>query len=226
MTDAGPIEPVRPLQHFTQPPPRYTEASLVRTLEEENIGRPSTYATIVDTVVKRGYVSREKRSLAPTDLGVAVNRLLIDSFPDVFSVGFTAQMEEELDGIEEGEMPVPVEGTCPECGAGLVARNGPYGRFISCARRPDCKYTRPFTLGIKCPQCGEGEFAEKRTRRGKTFFGCTRYPDCDFAVWDRPRIVPCPNCGAPFLVEKQSKKGLSLRCIKCKSSFDPETIGA
>ena len=299
---AGPIEPVRPLQHFTQPPPRYTEASLVRTLEEENIGRPSTYATIVDTVVKRGYVSREKRSLAPTDLGVAVNRLLIDSFPDVFNVGFTAQMEEELDGIEEGqqewhhvvrdfwgpfskdldqaeksrkqhrkrveevsnipcpndgallvkkfgrrgpfyacpnyptckytrpieeaEMPVPVEGTCPECGAGLVARSGPYGRFISCARRPDCKYTRPFTLGIKCPQCGEGEIAEKRTRRGKTFFGCTRYPDCDFAVWDRPRVVPCPNCGAPFLVEKQSKKGLSLRCIKCKSSFDPDTIGA
>jgi DNA topoisomerase-1 len=123
-------------------------------------------------------------------------------------------------------MPVPVEGTCPECGAGLVARNGPYGRFISCARRPDCKYTRPFTLGIKCPQCGEGEIAEKRTRRGKTFFGCTRYPDCDFAVWDRPRVVPCPNCGAPFLVEKQSKKGLSLRCIKCKSSFDPDTIGA
>jgi len=299
---AGPIEPVRPLQHFTQPPPRYTEASLVKTLEEENIGRPSTYATIVDTVVKRGYVSREKRSLAPTDLGVAVNRLLLDSFPDVFNVNFTAQMEEELDEIEDGkqewhqvvrdfwgpfskdleqaekshqqhkkrveevstipcpndgamlvkkfgrrgpfyacpnypackytrpieeaEMPVPVAGKCPECGAGLVARNGPFGRFISCERRPACKYTQPFTLGIKCPDCGQGEIAEKRTRRGKTFYGCTRYPECTFAAWDKPRMTPCPSCGAPFLVEKETRKGLTLRCIKCKSSFDPETVGA
>jgi len=299
---AGPIEPVRALQHFTQPPPRYTEASLVKTLEDENIGRPSTYATIVDTVVKRGYVSREKRALAPTDLGVAVNRLLVDSFPDVFNVNFTAQMEEELDAIEEGEqewhkvvrdfwspfskdlaqaeksqkqhkkrveevsdipcpndgamlvkkfgrrgpfyacpnypkckytrpieeaeLPVPVPGKCPDCGAGLVARNGPYGRFISCERRPDCKYTQPFTLGIKCPECGQGEIAEKRTRKGKTFYGCTRYPECKFAAWDKPRMTPCPNCGAPFLVEKETKKGLTLRCIKCKSSFDPDTLGA
>ena len=299
---AGPIEPVRPLQHFTQPPPRYTEASLVKTLEEENIGRPSTYATIVDTVVRRGYVSREKRALAPTDLGIAVNRLLLDSFPDVFNVGFTAQMEEELDGIEEGaqewhqvvrdfwgpfskdldqaqksskehkkrveevstipcpndgamlvkkfgrrgpfyacpnypackytrpieeaELPVPVPGKCPDCGAGLVARNGPYGRFISCERRPECKYTQAFTLGIKCPDCGLGEIAEKRTRRGKTFYGCTRYPECKFAAWDKPRMTPCPNCAAPFLVEKETKKGLTLRCLKCKSSFDPDTLGA
>jgi DNA topoisomerase-1 len=293
--------PIRPIQHFTQPPPRYTEASLVRALEEENIGRPSTYATIVDTILSRGYVARQGRALAPTDLGIAVNRLLVETFPDVFDVRFTADMEEELDDIESGkrewqrvvrdlwnplskdldraeksrkehkkkveevtdvpcpndgamlvkkfgrrgpflacpnypactytrpvdeaEMPVPVEGTCPTCGSGLVARHGPYGRFIHCVRRPDCKFTKPFTLGITCPECKLGEIAERRTRRGKTFFGCTRYPDCTFAVWDRPRPTPCPACGAEFLVEKQTKKGTTLRCLQCKSSFDPDAFG-
>ena len=293
---------VRPLQHFTQPPPRYTEASLVKALEEENIGRPSTYATIVGTITSRDYVSREKNRLAPTELGMAVNRLLVESFPDIFNVGFTAAMEEELDEIEEGkqewhrvvhdfwgpfqkdlaqaeqardehkkkleeptdvqcpncgkmlvkkfgrrgpflacpgypeckytrpvddaELPVPVPGTCDLCGASLVARNGPFGRFISCSRRPDCKFTKPFTLGVKCPECGLGEIAERRTRRGKIFYGCTRYPECTFAAWDKPRLVPCPNCGAPFLVEKETKKGAILRCVKCKSTFQPETVGS
>jgi DNA topoisomerase-1 len=294
---------VRPEQHFTQPPPRYTEASLVKTLEEENIGRPSTYATIVTTITSRDYVNRDKGRLKPTDLGMAVNRLLIETFPDVFNVKFTAGMEEELDEIEEGkqewhrvihdfwgpfskdleqaekqsklhrkkveettdiacptcgrmlvkkfgrrgpflacpgypeckytrpvddaELPVPVPGVCELCGSPLVARNGPFGRFIHCSRRPDCKFTKPFTLGITCPECGKGEIAERRTKRGKIFFGCTRYPECTFAVWDRPRPTPCPNCGAPFLVEKETKKeGLTLRCVKCKSSFQPETVGA
>ncbi|MBI1797911.1 MAG: type I DNA topoisomerase [Candidatus Eisenbacteria bacterium] len=301
--DGAPLEPVRPEQHFTQPPPRYTEASLVRTLEEENIGRPSTYATIVTTITGRDYVNRDKGRLAPTDLGEAVNRLLVSTFPDVFEVAFTARMEEELDEIEEGkqewhrvvhdfwapfsrdlekaeqssqkhrkkveettdipcpncgkmlvkkfgrrgpflacpgypeckytrpvddaELPTPVEGTCDLCGAPLVSRNGPFGRFISCSRRPDCKFTKPITLGIACPDCGKGEIAERRTRRGKTFYGCTRYPECTFAAWDKPRMVPCPNCGAPFLVEKETKKsGLVLRCLKCKSQFSPETVGA
>jgi DNA topoisomerase I len=297
------LETVRPEQHFTQPPPRYTEASLVRALEEENIGRPSTYATIVSTITGRDYVSRDKGRLAPTDLGEAVNRLLVSTFPGVFEVAFTARMEEELDEIEEGkqewhrvvkdfwtpfskdleqaeqarskhrkkveevtdiqcpncgrmlvkkfgrrgpflacpgypeckftrpvddaELPTPVEGTCDLCGAPLVSRNGPFGRFISCSRRPDCKFTKPITLGIKCPECGQGEIAERRTRRGKTFYGCTRYPECTFAAWDKPRMVPCPNCGAPFLVEKETKKhGLVLRCLKCKGQFSPETVGA
>jgi DNA topoisomerase-1 len=295
-------EPVRPDQHFTQPPPRYTEATLVRTLEEENIGRPSTYATIVGTITSREYVERDKGRLKPTDLGMAVNSLLMDTFPDIFDDKFTASTEEELDGIEEGkqewhkvvgdfwgpfskdlaiaekkkdehrqkleetvdiqcpncgqnlvkkfgrrgpflacpgypeckftrpveeaELPTPVEGACPDCGATLVSRNGPYGRYVSCSRRPDCKFTRPFTLGIKCPDCGEGDIAERRTKRGKTFYGCTRYPDCTFAVWDKPRLTPCPSCGGPFLVEKETKKGLSLRCPKCKSSFEPEAVGA
>ena len=295
-------EAVRPEQHFTQPPPRYTEASLVKALEEENIGRPSTYATIVSTITGRRYVLRDKGRLIPTDVGRAVNKLLVSTFPDVFDVMFTATMEEELDGIEEGsqewhhvvkdfwsplsldleraekqvvhhrktveevtdvpcpncgrmlvkkygrrgaflacpgypeckytrpvddaELPTPVEGKCELCGAPLVARNGPYGRFISCSRRPDCKFTKKMTLGIKCPECGIGEIAEKRTRRGKLFYSCTRYPECKFAAWDKPRLTPCPNCHAPFLVEKETKKGLTLRCVKCKSTFQPEAIGA
>jgi len=128
--------------------------------------------------------------------------------------------------VEETELPTPVEGTCPDCGSTLVARNGPYGRYVSCSRRPDCKFTKPFTLGITCPECGQGDIAERRTKRGKIFYGCTRYPECTFAVWDKPRLTPCPNCKAPFLVEKETKKGPTLRCPTCKSSFDPETVGA
>jgi DNA topoisomerase I len=299
----APALPVRPSQHFTQPPPRYSEASLVKALEEENIGRPSTYATIVGTITSRTYVSRDRGRLAPTDLGEAVNRLLVSTFPDIFQVDFTARMEEELDEIEEGkqewhkvihdfwgafskdltqaeaskdqhktkveqttdiacpncgrmlvkkfgrrgpflacpgypeckytrpvddaELPVPVEGKCELCGSPLVMRNGPYGRFIACSRRPDCKYTRAVTLGIQCPECGKGELTERRTKRGKTFYGCNRYPECTFATWDKPRATPCPSCGAPFLVEKETKKeGLTLRCLKCGLKFQPEAVGA
>ncbi len=294
---------VRPSQHFTQPPPRYTEGSLVKALEEENIGRPSTYATIVGTITSREYVARDRGRLAPTDLGEAVNRLLTGTFPDIFQVDFTARMEEELDEIEEGkqewhrvvkdfwdpfrrdlekaekssqkhkekveqtteiacpncgrmlvkkfgrrgpflacpgypeckytrpvddaELPVPVEGTCDLCGSPLVMRNGPYGRFIACSRRPECKFTKAVTLGIQCPECKQGELTERRTRRGKTFYGCNRYPECKFATWDRPRATPCPTCKAAFLVEKETKKeGLTLRCLQCGSKFQPEAVGA
>jgi DNA topoisomerase-1 len=297
-----PADPVRPEQHFTQPPPRYSEGSLVKALEELNIGRPSTYATIVGTITSREYVERDKGRLVPTDLGGAVNRLLVETFPDVFNVNFTAAMEEELDDIEDGkqewhhvvhdfwgpfrkdleraekagpqhrrrveeattiacpncgkmlvkkfgrrgpflacpgypdckytrpvddaELPTPVEGKCELCGSPLVARNGPYGRFISCSRRPDCKYTRPFTLGIKCPECGTGEIAQRRSRRGKTFYGCTRYPECTFAVWDRPRMTPCPRCGAPFVVEKETRKGLTVRCVRKGCGYRSEAEAA
>jgi DNA topoisomerase-1 len=128
--------------------------------------------------------------------------------------------------LDKSELPVPVEGTCPLCGSGLVARNGPYGRYIHCSRRPDCKFTKPFTLGIACPKCGEGEIAEKRSRKGKTFFSCTRYPACDYALWDRPRPQPCPDCKAPFLVEKVSKTGVSLQCVVCKARFPLEPASA
>lgn len=295
--------PLRPEQHFTQPPPRYTDASLIKTLEEEGIGRPSTYATIVTTITKRDYIEREGRSLKPTDLGMLVTQLLVDTFNDVFNVEFTKSMEAELDDVEDGkrgwqsvvrelwdplsrdlenakkktkeikaslqqatditcpscgkhqlvkkfgrngaflacpgypdckhtqpldqsELPVPVEGICELCGSGLVARNGPYGRYIHCVRRPECKFTKPFTVGVKCPQCGEGEIAEKRSRKGKTFFSCTRYPQCDYALWDRPRPTPCPSCHAPFLVEKVAKSGVHLACLTCKSKFPAEPVGA
>jgi DNA topoisomerase-1 len=294
---------VRPEQHFTQPPPRYTDASLIKALEEENIGRPSTYATIVMTITKRDYVEREGRSLKPTDLGMLVTKLLVTHFPDVFNLEFTAGMEEELDEIEEGkrewqhvvrdlwtplsrdldavkkrtaeikkgllektdivcpscgkhnlvkkfgrngaflacpgypeckytqpldqsELPVPVEGTCPLCGAGLVGRNGPYGRYIHCERRPECKFTKPYTLGVPCPQCGIGELAEKKSRKGKLFYSCTRWPDCDYALWDKPVKFPCPNGDSPLMVEKTYKSGTALVCPKCRAKVAPEPTGA
>ncbi|HVP15669.1 MAG TPA: type I DNA topoisomerase [Terriglobales bacterium] len=291
---------VRPEQHFTQPPPRYTEASLVKTLEEQDIGRPSTYATIVGTITSREYVTRDRGRLAPTELGMAVNRALVDGFPDVFTVDFTSKMEDELDEVEDGrqewhrvvqdfwgpfhrdleksargpgkageltdkpcpvcgkklrmrfnrrgayyacsgypkckytepvdppEPPQPVEGVCPKCGAGLVARTGPFGRYVSCERRPECDFTRPFTLGIACPRCGTGELAEKRSRRGKVFYGCSRYPECDYALWDRPVATPCPQCGAAFLTEKITRQSRSLRCVNpgCGYRSAPEPVGA
>jgi DNA topoisomerase-1 len=292
--------PVRPEQHFTQPPPRYSEASLVKTLEEQGIGRPSTYATIVGTITSREYVARDKGRLVPSDLGLAVNRALVGSFPDIFSVDFTSKMEDELDEVEEGrqewhkvvrdvwdplvldlersgkapstggeltekvcpecgkplrmrfnrrgayracsgypkckytepleppEPPVPVEGVCPKCAAGLVERTGPFGRYISCALRPGCDYTRKPTLGIPCPECGEGEIAERRSKRGKVFYSCNRFPKCRFAFWDKPVVTPCPKCGAPFLTEKLSRKGRALRCVKpgCLYVSAPEPVGA
>jgi DNA topoisomerase-1 len=296
----APVPAVRPEQHFTEPPPRYTEATLVKALEEDGIGRPSTYATIVTTITSREYVEREKGRLKPTELGMKVSRLLVEAFPDVFDVEFTARMEEELDEIEEGrqewhrvvrdfygpfsqdlakaeklrhhhrrkveeetdiacpqcgrmlvkkfgrrgpflacpgypeckftrpvddaELPTPVAGRCPVCGSGLVARTGRFGRFVACERYPECKHTQPFSLGVKCPQCGQGEIVEKRTRRGKAFYGCGRYPACSFAVWDRPLPRPCPQCGAPFLVEKVTQKGTVLRCIRCKGQFEPDAV--
>jgi DNA topoisomerase-1 len=294
---------VRPDQHFTQPPPRYTDASLVKALEEENIGRPSTYATIVSTITKRDYVEREGRSLKPTELGMLVTKLLVAHFPDVFNLEFTAGMEEELDDIEEGkrewqhvvrdlwtplskdlesvkkkageikkslqektditcpscgnhqlvkkygrngaflacpgypeckhtqpldqsELPVPVDGKCELCGAGLVARQGPYGRYIHCERRPECKFTKPFTLGVPCPQCGEGELAEKRSRRGKIFYSCTRWPQCDFALWDKPVSRACPNGDSPIMVEKVTRSGTNLVCPKCRTKVAAEPVRA
>jgi DNA topoisomerase-1 len=301
--DGTPAPPVRPEQHFTQPPPRYTDASLIKALEEENIGRPSTYATIVSTITKRDYVEREGRSLKPTDLGMLVTKLLVTHFPDVFNLEFTAGMEEELDEIEEGkrqwqhvvrdlwtplsrdldavkkrtgeikrsllektdilcpscgkhylvkkfgrngaflacpgypeckhtqpldqsELPVPVEGKCELCGAGLVGRNGPYGRYIHCERRPECKFTKPYTLGVPCPKCGKGELAEKKSRKGKLFYSCTRWPDCDYALWDKPVKFPCPNGDSPLMVEKTYKSGTALVCPKCRAKVAPEPTGA
>lgn len=285
-------------QHFTEPPPRYTEATLVKALEEKGIGRPSTYAAIVSTILTREYVRRDKGRLVPTDLGSTVVKLLVKTFPDIFEVGFTAQMEDELDQVEEGdyewtkvvrefynpfkkdldkaeesksdlkeqiqeesehvcekcgkrlvkkfgrngpflacpgypeckytkplspdEEPQPTDEKCQNCGSGMMVRRGRYGRFLACARYPDCKTTRPVPTGVACvrPDC-KGQLVEKRSRRGKVFYGCDRYPDCDFALWDHPVAVACPECRRPIMVEKETKThGPHLYCPECRFRGD------
>lgn len=211
-------------QRFTQPPSRYTEAGLVKALEEKGIGRPSTYAAIINTLSVRNYVDRgeEDKKLIPTKLGRLVNTFLIKYFSSLINVDFTAMMEDELDRIEAGELrwrkvvgefwngfkpvlddvsehaesmrpePELVGEPCPECGKDLLVKSGRFGEFIACSGYPECKYTRNIvrTTGIKCPKCGEGELVRRRAAKGKVrgrmFYGCTRYPECDFISWKKP----------------------------------------
>ncbi|MBA3820419.1 MAG: type I DNA topoisomerase [Deltaproteobacteria bacterium] len=313
------LESVRPEQHFTQPPPRFSEASLVKELEEKGIGRPSTYAAIMSTIVDRGYVEKKEARFWPTELGVLVNGLLVESFPEIVSSDFTAKMESDLDKVEEGnedwrkllggfytpfkieletartEMrdvkreeiatewvcekcgkamvikwgrngsflacvgyqpaprgkkkepvegaePAPVscrntgevvknlDGTwekvppqttdevCETCGAPMTVKRGRFGSFLACTKYPDCKTTKPISLGVKCPRPGCGGFiAEKRSRRGKPFYGCSNWAkkQCDFVAWDKPIPQPCPICNAKFVVKKENKRGIMLRCLEC-----------
>jgi DNA topoisomerase-1 len=240
-----------PEQHFTQPPPRYSEASLVRALEEYGIGRPSTYAPTMATIQQRGYVQRREGRLHPTEVGVVVNDLLVGHFPDYIDVGFTAQMEENLDAIAEGEkewVPVlhafydpfsetlerareempevqmgnePIGEDCPKCGQPLLTKYGRFGKFIGCSNFPECRYTRQIQAptGIKCPECG-GDVVEKRTRRGRTFYGCSNYDasddaSCRFASWKRPLKQACPACGGMLVAARKEW----ARCIKCEEEF-------
>ena len=237
-----------PEQHFTQPPPRYTEASLVKALEENGIGRPSTYAPIMSTIQGRGYVDLREKRLYPTDLGFVVNDQLVQHFPDVFDVGFTARMEEALDEIadsnrnwvevlrefyqpfesqlkvaeatmEKAEVQAqPIGEACPECGHDLVLRHGRFGKFIACSNYPQCRYTRPlvFKTGVRCAKCREGELVERRSKKGRTFYGCDRYPACDFVVWQRPIAAPCPDCGGLLTQTNKDK----ARCTVCGHTFD------
>jgi DNA topoisomerase-1 len=287
-------------QHFTQPPPRFTEASLVKELEEKGIGRPSTYAAILSTIQDRGYVEKREGRFYPTLLGTRVNDLLVQAFARVLNVDFTAQMETELDNIEEGQekmqallarfyepfkldlekamvemkdwkrVEIPTEFTCekcsqpmvikwgrngeflacsgyPECkntkefirnkdgqielkpepttdqpcttcGAPMQHRRGRFGEFWACSRYPECKTTRPVSLGITCPKPGCGGFlTEKKSRRGSSFYGCSNYSTtkCDFVSWDRPVLEVCPECNAPFLLRKQNRKGIKMHCASC-----------
>ncbi len=288
-----------PEQHFTQPPPRYTEATLVKTLEEYGIGRPSTYASVIEILRTRKYVTMTDRRFVPEDLGETVSQLLVNHFPQYVDYQFTAQMEEELDQVARGEMPwkplvrnfwkpfislidkkdselkktdiinEETDEVCPQCGEALIIKLGRYGKFYGCKGYPNCRYIRSVNnkerqenseepevkeacekcgkpmvikegrygkflacsgypqcksvkslnktveLGIKCPECTEGEIVEKKTRRGKLFYGCSRYPQCTFASWDKPLDEPCPLCQAPILVEKETKRqGRTVRCIK------------
>jgi len=285
-----------PEQHFTQPLPRYTEAALVKVLEEEGIGRPSTYAAIISTIQEREYVVKEQGKFIPTEMGRLVNNVLKKSFPEIMNVEFTAKMEDELDDIEDGKRkwvevlkefygpfskslekapetikatkkdmeestdevcelcgrkmvikwgrygrflscsgypecknmkrlnqndnsnnePEPTDEICEKCGSPMVIRTSRYGKFLACSNYPKCKTTKPLESGVKCPRSGcDGYITGRRSKRGKTFYGCSKYPDCDFVSWDKPVPKECPNCGAPFLVEKISKsKGNYLACIK------------
>jgi DNA topoisomerase-1 len=228
------LHELQPQQHFTQPPPRYTEASLIKELEELGIGRPSTYVPIISTIQERGYVTQEQRRFVPTWLGETVNELLNKHFPEIVDVGFTADMEQRLDNVEEGRqswteflrdfyetfkemvaraeaemnrVQKPVEELdelCPECGRKLVIRSGRFGRFISCSGFPECRYGRSFVnkTGALCPQCG-GDLVERKTRQTKrTFYGCSNYPTCNFAIWERPVPEPCPRCGGLMVIPR------------------------
>jgi len=293
---------LEPTQSFTKPPARYSEAMLVKRLEADGIGRPSTYATIISTLKDRKYVELLEKKLHPTDLGIAVSKILVKHFPNIFNVAFTANMEKELDLIEEGKddwvkvmrefyqpfvetindlkgkeseikasmvektdqkcdkcglpmvikwgrngrflacsgwpecrstRPLPEEEAksktdqkCEKCGSDMVIKTGRFGRFMACSAYPDCKNTKPITLGIKCPKpgCG-GDILEKTTKTKRTFYGCTNYPKCDFASWDKPVNKPCPVCKHPYMVQKTSKvKGEFLRCPECKNDLveDPK----
>jgi DNA topoisomerase-1 len=302
-----------PKQHFTMPPPRFSEASLVKELEENGIGRPSTYASILSTIRGKGYVDFLKGYFKPSELGFIVNDLLVKSFPDIFEVDFTAKMEEDLDRIETSGtdsldiltrfygpfkkeldaaaesmlsirgVGIPTDLSCPVCKKQLNIKVGKNGHYIACSGYPKCKYTRNYTrdekgkvhpielpedeisdivcekckkpmvlkqgkygkflacsgypvckntksinsnqpdktTGVKCPEKGcTGEIVERRSKRGKIFYGCNRYPDCTFALWDKPVAENCPNCGAEFLVEKSTKKqGTFLMCLNKECGY-------
>jgi len=231
-----------PEQHFTQPPPRYTEANLVKALEEYGIGRPSTYAPIISTIQNRGYVERFEKRLYPTELGEIVNDLLVEYFPDVINVQFTSHMENDLDRIARGEMewgPVlhefydpfskdvahaeahmpeveiedqPTGEMCDKCGHPMVIKWGRYGKFEACSNFPDCRNAKPHLvkLGITCPNDG-GELVERRTKKGRVFYGCANYPECEWSSWKRPLAVPCPHCGG-LLVQKNRNWAQCLAC--------------
>ncbi|MBE7190814.1 DNA topoisomerase, partial [Jatrophihabitans endophyticus] len=302
------LQQLTPAQHFTQPPPRFSESTLVRELEECGIGRPSTYATILSTIVTRGYVLKDEGRFFPTELGLLVTELLTASFPQVLDVAFTAAMEEKLDDVETGsvdwvqllhefyfggfadalerakvemrdvkreETPtdhactdcgqtmllkwgrngsflacsgypdcrntrdyvrrpdgtlevvpeVRTDARCPTCSGEMVVKRGRFGQFIACANYPACKGTRPMSIGVDCPSACGSYVAERRSKRGRTFYGCAGYPNCTFVSWDRPVAGPCPSCGASYLLRKYSRKdGVTIRCPDkaCGYTRDPE----
>ncbi len=234
-------------QHFTQPPPRYTEARLVKTLEELGIGRPSTYAPTLDTIQKRNYVTLENKRFVPTELGEIVLDLMMQFFPEILDVEFTAKMEKNLDDIEEGKIEwvriidefyrefekrlkiaeVEMEKVeiadesadvdCDVCGSPMVYKMGRFGKFIACSNFPQCRNTKAIVkdIGVKCPLCHEGNIVERKSKKKRMFYGCDRFPTCDFVSWDKPISRPCPKCGG-MLVEKKGKKSVHIQCTQCE----------
>ncbi len=342
------LKALEPEQHFTEPPPRFNEATLVKELESDGVGRPSTYASILSTILEREYVKKEGGKFTPTELGMVVTDLLLESFEDLFAVSYTARMEEELDEIEEGKIEwrtamaefydrfqkdlehaerhmtdikrmekptdlicdkcgkpmvikwgrhgsfiactgypdctntreltvdlpdvdkadlteqdaeeycencgrpmvlkkgrfgtffacsgypdckttkqiggtqkksdVPLDEKCPTCGNNLVLKNGRFGEFTACSQYPTCKFVKQKTIGVACPNCSQGEVVERRSKRGKTFYGCNRYPECDFVAWGKPLNEKCPDCGSSYMIEKWLKAGPVAQCpnAECK----------
>ncbi len=280
------LRDLSPEQHFTEPPPRYTEATLVKALEEKGIGRPSTYAPTMSTIQDRGYVEKDGRYLKPSDLGFVVNDLLVEHFPEFVDAGFTAEMEDELDEVasgerpwqpvvrqfynplekalatakeaapkqvteteetcpecsrpmiirwgrrgqflactgypeckgtrsldgEEREQPQETDEKCPECSSPMVIRSGRFGKFLACSRYPECKGRAPLAakVGVPCPKDG-GEILERRSRKGRLFFGCANYPKCDFTSWSRPLPQPCPECAGLLTADRDDK----AKCTAC-----------
>lgn len=231
-----------PQQCFTQPPPRYTEATLIKALEQKGIGRPSTYAPILSTIQERDYVNKADGKFHPTELGVVVNGILAAHFPRIVDSGFTAQMEEQLDEIAQGKyewiaalqefyppfqdtldkawtnlekvnMTQASEETCPKCGRPMVIRVGRFGKFLACSGYPDCKTTMPYVVktGIPCPQCG-GDLVKRISKKKRVFYGCSKFPKCQFTVNRKPVAQPCPDCGG-LLIQYRDDWG---KCIACQ----------
>lgn len=242
-------ETIDPKQHFTQPPPRYTEARLVKTLEELGIGRPSTYAPTLETIQKRGYVAIEEKKFMPTELGDLVIQLMEEFFPEILNAEFTANMEGDLDHVEDGkedwvkvlanfyesfekrlevaeeemkEVEIQDEVSdeiCEKCGRHLVYKMGRFGKFLACSGFPECRNTKPIVkdIGVPCPKCAEGKIIERRSKKGRIFYGCDTYPACDYVSWDKPTAKPCPKCDS-MLVEKRNRNGGKLQCPTCDYS--------
>ena len=235
------------LQHFTEPPARYNEASLIKALEKNGIGRPSTYAPTLSTVQERNYIAKdEQRRFFPTEMGIIVNNLLVDHFPEVVDIDFTARMEKELDEVAEGkdtliktckdfygpfsknlekkyndvskeETTEQTDKKCAACQSPMIIRLGRFGRFYACSNFPTCKNTESLekdSLNVKCPKCKTGEIVTKRTKRGKVFYACNKFPECDFALWDKPIDRKCPECNS-LLVEKWK----SIKCSNKDCSY-------
>lgn len=238
---------ITPNQHFTQPPPRYTEARLVRAMEEIGIGRPSTYAPTLDTIQRRGYTSMDNKRFIPTELGTIVSESVEEYFPEIIDVDFTVKMEENLDSVEEGKIEwvkvidefytdfekrlefaeeemekieikdEPVGTDCEKCGHPMVYKMGRYGTFMACSNFPECRNTKAILkeIGVDCPKCKEGNIVERKSKKRRIFYGCDRFPECDFVSWDKPIARPCPKCES-LLVEKKVKKAVQVQCTSCE----------
>ena len=243
------VKDLDPKQHFTQPPGRFTEASLIKLMEELGIGRPSTYSPTISTILARDYVVLDKRVFYPTEMGILVNDLLIEYFKTIMNEEFTANLEEKLDEIAEGnyewkkvvsnfyedfhkdlviaeeeidkiEIVEEVSDVlCEKCGKNMVVKNGRYGKFLACPGYPDCKNTKAILdeIGVPCPLC-DGSVVKKRTKKGRNFFGCSKYPDCEFVSWDEPIKEKCPRCKGTMII-KRSKSKNTIKCMDSECGF-------